>query len=227
MLRPILTGLALAVLGTLVIGCDSKDPAASNSSNPASPKTDASKTDSANKHFDFKEPNDQKGDTAVIETDQGNIKFEFLEDKAPKHVANFEKLADAGFYDGTAFHRAKPGFMLQGGDPNTRGSDVDSYGQGGPGWMVKDEFNDTKFDRGIVGMAKTAAPDSAGSQFYIVVGDANFLDNQYTAFGRVTSGMDVVDKLVQVPTVGAPSDRVVEISGTRVKSIHIVHPGGR
>ena len=93
--------------------------------------------------------------------------------------------------------------------------------------MVKDEFNDTKFDRGIVGMAKTAAPDSAGSQFYIVVGDANFLDNQYTAFGRVTSGMDVVDKLVQVPTVGAPSDRVVEISGTRVKSIHIVHPGGR
>lgn len=222
MLRPILTGLALAVLVGLVTGCDSKDPSTADSSNPATPKADA-----AERHFDFKEPNVQKGDLAVIETNLGTIKFEFLEDKAPKHVANFEKLADAGFYDGTAFHRAKPGFMIQGGDPNTRGSDSTKYGQGGPGWQVPAEISNIKFERGIVGMARSADPNSAGSQFYIMVAAAPSLDNQYTVFGRVTDGMDVVDKIVQVPTVGAPTDQVVDINSARVKSVKIVHPGGK
>ena len=136
---------------------------------------------------------------AVIETSLGNIEFEFLEDKAPGHVKNFQDLANSEFYDGTIFHRVIPGFMVQGGDPNTKGDDRSNHGTGGPGHTIKAEFNDVTHARGIVSMARSQDPDSAGSQFFVVVKDSDFLDGQYTAFGRVISGMDVADKIVDSP----------------------------
>ncbi len=133
---------------------------------------------------------------AVIETNLGNIELRFFPDVAPKHVDNFLTLTESGFYDGTIFHRVIPGFMIQGGDPNTKGTDKSIYGQGGPDHSVKAEFNDRPHKRGILSMARSQSPDSAGSQFFIVVNDANFLDGQYTVFGEVVTGMDVVDKIV-------------------------------
>jgi peptidyl-prolyl cis-trans isomerase B (cyclophilin B) len=135
---------------------------------------------------------------AVLETSKGTIKFKFLPDKAPNHVKNFKDLAAKNFYDGTTFHRVIPGFMIQGGDPNTKNADRAKHGQGGPGYTVKAEFNDTPHKRGIVSMARAGHPDSAGSQFFIVVREASSLDGQYTAFGEVVEGMDVVDAIVAV-----------------------------
>ncbi|MEZ4704452.1 MAG: peptidylprolyl isomerase [Bdellovibrionota bacterium] len=140
-----------------------------------------------------------EGKVAVIQTNMGEIEFEFLPDIAPKHVENFKSLARSGFYDRTKFHRVIPGFMIQGGDPNTRGDDRSSYGTGGPGYTIDAEFSAEPHRRGIVSMARSANPNSAGSQFFIVVADSPHLDNQYTVFGRVTKGMDVVDKIVSVP----------------------------
>lgn len=128
----------------------------------------------------------------------GKLAFKLLPDLAPETVRNFEKLAGSGFYDGTLFHRVIPGFMIQGGDPNTKGSDKSSWGTGGPGYMVKAEFNSKSHRRGVVSMARATDPDSAGSQFFIVVKDSTFLDGQYTAFGEVTEGMDVADKIVNL-----------------------------
>ena len=149
-------------------------------------------------------------EVVVIETALGNIEFEFLEDKAPGHVKNFKDLANDEFYNGTIFHRVIPGFMVQGGDPNTRSEDRSTHGTGGPGHTIKAEFNDETHARGIVSMARSQDPDSAGSQFYIVVKDSDFLDGQYTAFGRVTSGMDVADKIVNSPRDGNdnPNERI-------------------
>lgn len=141
----------------------------------------------------------QSGEVAVIETNFGNIELEFLGDKAPQHTKNFKDLARKGYYDGTTFHRVIPGFMIQGGDSNSKSDDRSTHGTGGPGYTVKAEFNDTPHDRGILSMARSQDPDSAGSQFFIVVKDSHFLDNQYTAFGKVIKGMDVVDKIVSVP----------------------------
>ena len=136
---------------------------------------------------------------AVIETSLGNIEFELLEDVAPGHVQNFKDLANSDFYNGTTFHRIIPGFMVQGGDPNTKSDDRSSHGMGGPGHTIKAEFNDEPHVRGIVSMARSEDPDSAGSQFFVVVKDSDFLDGQYTAFGRVIAGMDVADKIVDSP----------------------------
>ena len=136
---------------------------------------------------------------AVIETSLGNIEFELLEDVAPGHVQNFKDLANSDFYNGTTFHRVIPGFMVQGGDPNTKSDDRSSHGMGGPGHTIKAEFNDEPHVRGIVSMARSQDPDSAGSQFFVVVKDSDFLDGQYTPFGRVISGMDVADKIVDSP----------------------------
>ena len=135
---------------------------------------------------------------AVIETSKGEIEIELLPDKAPGHVKNFLKLAREGFYDGTTFHRVIPGFMIQGGCPNTKdaGGSKAGHGTGGPGYNIDAEFNDTPHARGIVSMARAQDPNSAGCQFFIVVGDSNFLDGQYTAFGRVASGMEVADQIV-------------------------------
>jgi len=133
---------------------------------------------------------------AIIETRFGDIEIRLFPDVAPKHVENFITLAKSGFYDGTIFHRVIPGFMIQGGDPNTRGMDKSIYGQGGPEHSVKAEFNKRSHIRGIVSMARSRHPDSAGSQFFIVVNDSKFLDQQYTVFGEVINGMEVADKIV-------------------------------
>jgi peptidyl-prolyl cis-trans isomerase B (cyclophilin B) len=135
-------------------------------------------------------------EVAVIETTHGNIKLEFFEDKAPGHVKNFKDLANKEFYNGTSFHRVIPGFMIQGGDPNSKSDDRSSHGTGGPGHTIDAEFNDTKHERGVLSMARSQDPNSAGSQFFICVKDAFFLDGQYTAFGKVIEGMDVADKIV-------------------------------
>lgn len=139
-----------------------------------------------------------KGKIAVLKTNHGTIKFKFFEDKAPGHVKNFVDLAKKGFYDGTRFHRVIPGFMIQGGDPNSKSGDRSRMGTGGPGYQIKAEFNDTKHVRGIVSMARSSDPNSAGSQFFICVDDASFLDKNYTAFGQVIEGMDVADKIVNL-----------------------------
>ncbi len=136
---------------------------------------------------------------AVIETKFGNIELRFFPDVAPNHVNNFIELAKKGFYDGTTFHRVIPGFMIQGGDPNTKNPDKSTHGMGGPGYTVKAEFNDRPHKRGILSMARAANPDSAGSQFFICVADAPFLNKQYTVFGEVVSGMEVADKIVSQP----------------------------
>ena len=133
---------------------------------------------------------------AVIETKYGKMELEFFTEKAPGHVKNFKTLARTGFYNGTLFHRVIPGFMIQGGDPNSKSSDRSTHGMGGPGYSINAEFNNIKHGRGVVSMARSQDPNSAGSQFFIVVQDANFLDGKYTAFGKVTKGMEVADKIV-------------------------------
>ena len=159
------------------------------------------------------------GEIAVIKTTLGNIELEFLEDVAPGHTKNFKDLANKGFYDGTIFHRVIPGFMIQGGDPNSKSEDRSAHGTGGPGYTIKAEFNDTPHDRGVLSMARSQDPNSAGSQFFIVVKDAHFLDGKYTAFGRVLSGMDVADKIVDSPRDARdnPNDRI------EMKSVKIVN----
>ena len=134
---------------------------------------------------------------AFIDTRFGSIEIRFLPDKAPKHVENFITLAKSGFYDQTIFHRVIPDFMIQGGDPNTKDEkDKSRYGTGGPGYQVKAEFNDRPHVRGVVSMARSQDPDSAGSQFFIVVKDAPYLNGKYTVFGEVVKGMEVADKIV-------------------------------
>ena len=139
---------------------------------------------------------------AVIETNFGNIVIQLYPDVAPGHVENFVKLAQDGFYDGTTFHRVIPDFMIQGGDPNSKDDDRSNDGQGGPGYTINAEFSDKPHKRGILSMARAQDPNSAGSQFFIVVADSNFLDGQYTVFGEVIEGMDVADKIVNVKRDG-------------------------
>jgi peptidyl-prolyl cis-trans isomerase B (cyclophilin B) len=143
---------------------------------------------------------------AIVKTKFGEIELKFYPDIAPKHVENFINLAKSGFYNGTIFHRVIPGFMIQGGDPNTKDSlKKEAYGQGGPKdekgnpIMLRAEFSDTPHKRGILSMARAAEPDTAGSQFFIVVEDSRFLDRKYTAFGEVTKGIGVADKIVNLP----------------------------
>ena len=146
---------------------------------------------------------------AAIDTRFGTITVEFLSDVAPGHVENFLKLARQGFYDGTTFHRVIPGFMIQGGCPNTK-SEPDKrrlHGTGGPGYNVKAEFSPTPHVRGVLSMARASDPDSAGCQFFVVVKESRFLDNQYTAFGRVVEGMDVADQIVSQPRDAADNPR--------------------
>jgi len=142
-----------------------------------------------------------KDQIAVIETNMGTFKFKFLKDKAPNTCDNFIKLAEKGYYDGLIYHRVIPNFMIQGGCP-------DGTGMGGPGYSIKAEFNDTKHVPGIVSMARSMDPDSAGSQFFVCVAAVPHLDGQYTAFGEVIDGYDVVDKIGKVKT--QPGDRPVE-----------------
>ncbi|MDE1045556.1 MAG: peptidylprolyl isomerase [Nitrospinaceae bacterium] len=156
-------------------------------------------------------------EVAVIETTLGDIELELQNDIAPGHVKNFKDLAEKGFYDGTTFHRVIPGFMIQGGDPNTKSDDRSTHGMGGPGYTIKAEFSSTPHTRGVLSMARSQDPDSAGSQFFVVVKDSSFLDNQYTAFGLVTKGMEVVDKIVSVPRDSKDNpDEKVEIKSVKM-----------
>ena len=147
---------------------------------------------------------------AIIETKFGSITLKFFPEVAPGHVKNFIDLAKKGFYDGTTFHRVIPGFMIQGGDTNSKNPDKRMHGTGGPGYTIKAEFNDRLHKRGTLSMARAASPDSAGSQFFICVKDSSFLDRQYTVFGEVESGIETVDKIVSQPRDQAdnPNDRV-------------------
>ena len=196
----ILMALATAVSRVLVAGCEK----------PAEKKIDESKAEvladsTGQKPFVKAEPLSTYGgqpksgdEVAVLDTSYGQIVLMFFPNKAPNHVANFKKLASKGFYDGTKFHRVIPGFMIQGGDPNSKDSDRSNDGQGGPGFNVKAEFNDIQHESGILSMARSGDPDSAGSQFFICVAKTPDLDHQYTAFGRVVTGMEAVEKIVNL-----------------------------
>jgi len=158
----------------------------------------------------LKQPVKPAEPTVIISTKYGDIVIKFRPDVAPKHVENFITLAKKGFYNKTIFHRVIPGFMIQGGDPNTKGSNTATYGQGGPGHTVMAEFSKVSHKRGIVSMARSNDPNSAGSQFFIVVADSTFLDGKYTVFGEVVKGMDVADKIVKLPRnrQDLPNERV-------------------
>ncbi len=140
----------------------------------------------------------------------GDIQLKFFPDVAPNHAKNLVKLAGEGFYDGTTFHRVIPGFMIQGGDPNSKNPDRSTHGTGGPGYKVKAEFNQRPHKRGTLSMARSQDPNSAGSQFFICVADASFLNGQYTVFGEVVSGMETVDRIVNASRDGNdnPHDRI-------------------
>ena len=161
---------------------------------------------------------DYEGVKATIDTSAGTMTLEFFPEKAPGHVENFVKLAEKGFYDGTVFHRTIPGFMIQGGCP-------DGTGMGGPGHQVKAEFNDTKHKRGILSMARSSDPNSAGSQFFVCHGEADFLDNQYTAFARLVDGLEVLDAIASAPCeMGAGGERSKPTSPVQVKKMTVVDP---
>jgi peptidyl-prolyl cis-trans isomerase B (cyclophilin B) len=140
-----------------------------------------------------------KNTKAVIQTKLGDITLNFFPEVAPNHVNNFIELAGKGFYNGTTFHRVIPGFMIQGGDPHSKDQDKTRHGTGGPGYSLKAEFNNKPHKAGTISMARSAHPDSAGSQFFICVADAPHLDGQYSVFGEVIAGMDTVDKIVSQP----------------------------
>jgi len=147
---------------------------------------------------------------AIIHTTLGDITLKFFPEVAPNHVKSFIELSKKGFYNGTTFHRVVPKFVIQGGDPNSKSPDRSTHGMGGPGYQLKAEFNNKLHRRGTLSMARSSHPDSAGSQFFICVADAPFLDGKYTAFGEVVKGMEVVDKIVSQPRDGNdnPNDRI-------------------
>ncbi len=159
-------------------------------------------------------------ENALIKTSYGDMTVSFWPDVAPKTVENFKKLAKEGFYDGTAFHRIIKGFMIQGGCPNTKKGGKGMPGTGGPGHTVKAEFNAKPHTRGVLSMARSSHPDSAGSQFFICHGDARFLDRQYTAFGTLVSGDDVLERIATVPTTG--SEKSIPVERIDVLSVTLV-----
>lgn len=169
-------------------------------------------------------PGVRAAEIAEIKTNRGTLVVEFWPDVAPGTVANFLKLAKSGFYNGTAFHRIIPGFMIQGGDPLTKdASNEAAFGTGDPGYKIKAEFNDRKHTRGVLSMARSSDPDSAGSQFFLMLGDAPFLDGKYTAFGKVVEGDEVLTKISETPIVdngrgevSKPTERV-EIESIEIK----------
>ena len=158
-------------------------------------------------------------EVAVVKTSLGEMVLEFWPEVAPGHVENFRKLAKKGFYDGTCFHRVIRGFMIQGGDPNTKDENAKgSWGQGGPGYTIKAEFNNRPHVRGVLSMARTSDPNSAGSQFFICHDTASSLNGHYTTFGKLIKGDDVLEKIATTPI--EPGDRPVK--RVTVDSIKIV-----
>jgi len=160
-----------------------------------------------------------QAEVAVIKTSEGEMVAEFWSDVAPNTVENFKKLARSGFYDGTAFHRVIKGFMIQGGDPKTKDdSKTSEWGTGDPGYKIKAEFNEKKHVRGVLSMARSASPDSAGSQFFVCHGNPSSLDGQYTTFGKLIKGDDVLEKIATTQTT--TPDRPVK--RMNIESIKIV-----
>jgi peptidyl-prolyl cis-trans isomerase B (cyclophilin B) len=161
---------------------------------------------------------------AVIKTTDGTMVAAFWPKEAPGTVANFIKLAKSGFYNGTAFHRIIPGFMIQGGDPLTKDPSQEAmWGTGGPGYSIKAEFNDHKHVRGVLSMARSSDPDSAGSQFFLMLGSTPQLDHQYTAFGHLIKGDDVLSKIAETPIVASAQGEVSKpTKRVEIKSITIV-----
>jgi dolichyl-diphosphooligosaccharide--protein glycosyltransferase len=158
---------------------------------------------------------------AILKTSLGNITIEFFPEAAPKHVNNFLNLSNTGYYDETIFHRIVKDFVIQGGDPTTKNSiQKDRWGTGGPGYTIDAEFNDIPHERGILSMARTADPNSAGSQFFIVTKDSKFLDNQYTVFGRVIDGMEIVDKIEDL-TTNQSSDQPIDFEKAKIQKVMI------
>jgi peptidyl-prolyl cis-trans isomerase B (cyclophilin B) len=163
-------------------------------------------------------------EVAVIKTSEGDMVVQFWNDAAPNTIENFKKLARSGFYDGTIFHRVVKGFMIQGGDPNSKDpAKENKYGEGGPGYKIKAEFNDHSHERGVISMAREPNPDSAGSQFFICLASVTRLDHQYTTFGKLSKGNDVLDKIGETPVtrnsageMSKPTKRIV------IESIKIV-----
>jgi len=163
-------------------------------------------------------------EVAIIETTAGPIVVEFWSDVAPETVENFKKLAKSGFYDGTAFHRIISGFMIQGGDPLTKDPSKEAlWGTGDPGYKIKAEFNDRPHDRGVLSMARSQDPNSAGSQFFVMLGRAPHLDGQYTGFGKMISGEETLAKIAATPVApnagGEPSKPLERIGITSVKVV--------
>ncbi|MCX7886111.1 MAG: peptidylprolyl isomerase [Verrucomicrobiae bacterium] len=158
-----------------------------------------------------------------METTHGTMVIEFFEADAPNTVANFKKLARSGFYDGTAFHRIVKGFMVQGGDPLSKDPNNPNVGTGHPGYRIKAEFNARPHVFGVISMARAQDPDSAGCQFFICTGDARFLDRQYTAFGRLVRGEDVLRKIDSVPTrVGRTGEKSEPLERVVVRKVAIL-----
>jgi peptidyl-prolyl cis-trans isomerase B (cyclophilin B) len=173
----LLIGLALASVGALQTAF-----AADDTNQPPSKSADAT-------------------EVAVITTTEGTMVIQFWTDAAPKTIANFKKLASSGFYDGTCFHRVIKGFMIQGGDPNSKDPARESeWGQGGPGYNIDAEFNDHSHARGVISMARSSDPNSAGSQFFICHGNPTQLDHKYTTFGKLIKGDDVLEKIATTST---------------------------
>jgi peptidyl-prolyl cis-trans isomerase B (cyclophilin B) len=171
-----------------------------------------------------KAPMNSSNEVAVIKTNEGDMVVQFWTDAAPNTVENFKKLARQGFYDGTIFHRIVKGFMIQGGDPNSKDpAKENTYGQGGPGYNLKAEFNDHSHDRGVISMARGPDPDSAGSQFFICLAPVHRLDHQYTTFGKLIKGQDVLEKIGEIEvtrnSMGEPSKPTKRIV---IESIKIV-----
>ena len=191
------------------------DPGASK---PSLERFSLSLNSERDKHRSFGQSS-HMNEVAVIKTTEGEMTVEFWSDVAPGHVENFKTLARQGFYDGTCFHRVIREFMIQGGDPLTKDSRQEaSWGTGGPGYQIKGEFSDRPHVRGVLSMARSSDPDSAGSQFFICHADARFLDRKYTAFGALIRGDDVLEKIATAPT--HPQDRPDKRMG--IVSIKIV-----
>jgi peptidyl-prolyl cis-trans isomerase B (cyclophilin B) len=171
-----------------------------------------------------KTPMKSPNEVAVIKTNEGEMVVQFWTDAAPNTIENFKKLARQGFYDGTIFHRIVKGFMIQGGDPNSKDPAKEStYGRGGPGYEIKAEFNNHSHDRSVISMARGPDPDSAGSQFFICLAPVRRLDGQYTTFGKLIKGVDVLEKIGDIPVtnngmgeVSEPTKRIV------IESVKIV-----
>jgi peptidyl-prolyl cis-trans isomerase B (cyclophilin B) len=188
---------ALMLLASVVLGAENKDAAAGQN---------------------------RSNELAIIQTSEGDMVVQFWSDAAPETIANFKKLARAGFYNATAFHRIRKGAMIQGGDPLTKDPSKErQYGEGGPGYSIKAEFNQHKHERGVISMAREEAPDSAGSQFFICLGSVARWDGKYTTFGRLIKGDDVLAKIGNTPvTKNAAGETSKPVSRVVIRSIEIV-----